>query len=151
MQETIKQEGLIYIEPGIKFDDLADNFELFDDWEDRYRYIIDLGRKLPPFPESAMTDTFKVRGCMSQVWMVPGHKPEKKDCFVFAADSDAHIVKGLIYILATLYSGKTATEIASIKAEDAFARLGLDQHLSPSRRNGFVSMVERIHAVVDTA
>ena len=83
--------------------------------------------------------------------MVPGHKPEKKDCFVFAADSDAHIVKGLIYILATLYSGKTATEIASIKAEDAFARLGLDQHLSPSRRNGFVSMVERIHAVADTA
>jgi cysteine desulfuration protein SufE len=136
------------IKPSMDFDELADNFELFDDWEDRYRYIIDLGKTLPPLPDEFKTDDTKVRGCMSQVWMVPGHVDGDDARFAFAADSDAHIVKGLIAVLATLYTGKTKEEIGKIDAEAAFARIGLDQHLSPSRRNGLVSMVGRIRSAV---
>ena len=132
------------IRPELGFDELVENFELFDEWEDRYAYVIDLGKKLPVFPEAAQTDGHKVRGCMSQVWMVPGRDPEQPDHLLFAADSDATIVKGLIAVLAVLYAGKTADEIDAIDAEGAFSRLGLDSHLSPSRRNGLFSMVERI-------
>lgn len=132
------------IAPEMSFDELAENFALFDDWEDRYRYLIDLGRKLPSFPDALKTETNKVRGCMSQVWMVPGHPAHDNSRFAFAADSDAHIVKGLIAVLGTLFSGKTREEISSIDPEAAFRTLGLDQHLSPSRRNGLVSMVEKI-------
>jgi cysteine desulfuration protein SufE len=146
MQDVAAQEGLVVIQPEIGFDDLVENFDLFDDWEDLYRYIIDLGRKSPLFPDSEKVDAHKVRGCMSQVWMVPGHMPGQKEKFAFSADSDAHIVKGLIHILAILYAGKTAKDIAAINPEEAFARLGLDQHLSPSRRNGLVSMVARLRA-----
>ncbi len=148
MNET---DSIQVIEPAIEFDELVENFDLFDDWDDRYRYIIDLGRKLPPFPDSEKTDARKVRGCMSQVWMVPGHLPDQRNRFAFAADSDAHIVKGLIHILAILYTGKTAGEIADVNAEQAFAQLGLDQHLSPSRRNGLVSMVNRIQGDAQTS
>ena len=146
MQDTVEGEQITVIEPSLSFDELAENFQLFDDWEDRYRYIIDLGRKLPPFPEDAKTDSHRVRGCMSQVWMVPGHIPGYSDQFGFAADSDAHIVKGLIHILAVLFAGRKADDIATVNAEEAFRHLGLDQHLSPSRRNGLVSMVERIRS-----
>jgi cysteine desulfuration protein SufE len=132
------------IVPEMSFAELAENFALFDDWEDRYRYLIDLGRKLPPFPDALKTEANKVRGCMSQVWMVPGHPPGDSARFAFAADSDAHIVKGLIAVLGTLFSGKTPAEIGAIDTEAAFRILGLDQHLSPSRRNGLVSMVEKI-------
>jgi cysteine desulfuration protein SufE len=134
------------IDPGVTFEDLAENFELFDDWEDRYRYIIDLGKKLPALPEALHNDAYKVRGCMSQVWIVPGHVPDDATKFAFAADSDAHIIKGLIYILATLYTGAKMSDLAEIDAESAFEKIGLDQHLSPSRRNGLVSMVSRIRA-----
>ncbi|MEQ8508183.1 MAG: SufE family protein [Rhodospirillaceae bacterium] len=134
------------IDPGVTFEDLAENFELFDDWEDRYRYIIDLGKKLPALPEALHNDAYKVRGCMSQVWIVPGHVPGDATKFAFAADSDAHIIKGLIYILATLYTGAKMSDLAEIDAESAFEKIGLDQHLSPSRRNGLVSMVSRIRA-----
>lgn len=144
MQDVTPESELQVIEPVVGFEELADNFELFDDWEDRYRYIIDLGKKLPDFPDSYKTDAFKVRGCMSQVWLVPSHLPGDESRFAFAADSDAHIVKGLIHVLASLYTGKVRTEVAAVDAEDAFRALGLDQHLSPSRRNGLVSMVERI-------
>lgn len=137
--------------PEMAFDELADNFELFDDWEDRYRYIIDLGKKLPPLPDAFKTDATKVRGCMSQVWLVHARLPGEDHRFAFAADSDAHIVRGLIAVLITLYSGKSAAEIAEIDAEAAFARLGLDQHLSPSRRNGLFSMVGRIQALAAAA
>jgi cysteine desulfuration protein SufE len=132
------------IVPEMSFPELAENFALFDDWEDRYRYLIDLGRKLPDFPESLKTEATKVRGCMSQVWMVPGHPASDPSRFAFAADSDAHIVKGLIAVLGTLFSGKTPAEIAAVDTEASFRSLGLDQHLSPSRRNGLVSMVEKI-------
>jgi cysteine desulfuration protein SufE len=139
------------ITPEMSFEELKDNFALFDDWEDRYRYLIDLGRKLPPLPDSAKTDVYKVRGCMSQVWMVPGHPMDDDRRFAFAADSDAHIVKGLIAVLGTLFSGRTPQEIHAIDTEAAFEALGLDQHLSPSRRNGLVSMVEKIKSYARAA
>jgi cysteine desulfuration protein SufE len=130
------------IEPSLSFTELKDNFALFDDWEDRYRYIIDLGRKLPTLPLEFHTDDYKVRGCMSQVWLVPGHN--KDGAFAFAADSDAHIVKGLVAILSILYSGQPSKNVLATDAEAAFRDLGLDQHLSPSRRNGLVAMVQKI-------
>lgn len=132
------------IVPEMTFTDLKGNFALFDDWEDRYRYLIDLGRKLPAFPPTLQTDAYKVRGCMSQVWLVPGHPADNPKSFAFAADSDAHIVKGLIAVLGVLFSGQPAEAVAKIDPEAAFHELGLDQHLSPSRRNGLVAMVQKI-------
>ena len=134
------------IVPEIGFPELAENFALFDDWDDRYRYLIDLGRKLPALPEVYKTDAYKVRGCMSQVWLVPHltKADNGQNRLFFAADSDAHIVKGLIAVLAALFSGKPTSEIGGTDAEAAFKQLGLDQHLSPSRRNGLVAMVEKI-------
>lgn len=139
------------IVPDMSFTELTENFALFDDWEDRYRYLIDLGRKLPAFPDALKTEANKVRGCMSQVWMVPGHPNGDPSRFAFAADSDAHIVKGLIAVLGILFSGKTPMEIGSTDTEAAFHALGLDQHLSPSRRNGLVSMVEKIKTYAQKA
>ncbi len=130
------------IAPEIGFDELVENFGLLDDWDDRYRYLIDLGRKLPPMPDELKVDAHKVRGCMSQVWLVPGRTDDGR--FAFAADSDAHIVKGLIAVLGILYSGKPAAEVTTGDPEAAFRRLGLDQHLSPSRRNGLVAMIDKI-------
>jgi len=94
------------ITPQMTFADLAENFALFDDWDERYSYLIDLGRKLPGFPKEFQTEDYKVRGCMSQVWMVPGHPPGEPGKFAFAADSDALIVKGLIAVLGILFPGK---------------------------------------------
>src|SRR5690349_4239696 len=94
------------IAPEMSYADLAENFALFDEWDDRYSYLIDLGRKLPPLPEDYKTEAYKVRGCMSQVWMVPGHPPGHPEQFAFAADSDASIVKGLIAVLGILFSGQ---------------------------------------------
>ena len=132
------------IAPEMNFSELAENFELFDNWEDRYRYIIDLGRKLPPLPEEFKTDATKVRGCMSQVWMAPSPPTGDSNKFSFAADSDAHIVKGLIAVLGILFSNKTTADITQIDTDGAFRQLGLDQHLSPTRRNGLISMVAKI-------
>jgi cysteine desulfuration protein SufE len=129
------------IQPDLSFDELQENLTLLDDWDDRYAYLIDLGRKLPPLPDACKTDTTKVRGCMSQVWLVPGGTADK---FAFAADSDSSIVKGLIAVLASLFIGRPAADVANTDAEAAFARLGLEQHISPNRRNGFVAMVGRI-------
>jgi cysteine desulfuration protein SufE len=135
-------DTLQMISPELTFAALEENFALLDDWEDRYRYLIDLGKKLPPFPEALKNDAHKVRGCMSQVWLVPGRTEDGK--FAFAADSDAHIVKGLIAVLGILFSGKPAADVAKADPLPAFAALGLDQHLSPSRRNGVIAMIERI-------
>jgi len=125
-------------------DELIENFTLFDEWEDRYRYLIDLGRNLPPLDDRYHTDAFKVEGCMSQVWLVP--QPAEGDRLRFAADSDSAIVKGLAAVLLTAYSDHTPKEILETDLEAIFARIGLDQHLSPNRRNGFFSMVESIKA-----
>ncbi|MDX1736857.1 MAG: SufE family protein [Alphaproteobacteria bacterium] len=127
----------------ITIDELIDNFELFDDWDDRFSYIIDLGKKMPPMPESEMTEANKVRGCMSQVW-VTSRLEEDGKVMRFNADSDAFIVKGLIAVLMTIYDGKSPDYVAKTDAIEILAKVGLDQHLSPNRRNGLVSMVERI-------
>jgi cysteine desulfuration protein SufE len=126
------------------FEDLKGNFEVLDEWDDRYEYIIDLGRKLPPFPASLQTDANKVRGCMSQVWLVPGHPAGDPNRFAFAADSDSVIVKGLIAVLGILFSGQTPEAIAKIDPQAALAELGFEQHLAPTRRNGLVAMVQKI-------
>ncbi|CAM2068236.1 SufE family protein [Sulfidibacter corallicola] len=127
-------------------DELIENFELFDDWEDRYRYLIDLGRKLPDFPESEKNDINKVEGCISQVWMITRMRGESPSVVDICADSDAHIVKGLIGVLLTLFSGKEPGFILQTDINDLFDRLELGSHLSVNRRNGFYSMVERIKA-----
>ncbi|MDP8245580.1 MAG: SufE family protein [Candidatus Hinthialibacter antarcticus] len=130
---------------NMDLDHLYETFEFLDDWEERYRVIIDLGRKLPEMPEEQKTEETKVRGCMSQVWMITKKIDDAPPRYEFIADSDSHIVKGLIGVLQLAYSGKTLDEIREVKIEDIFARLGLDSHLSPNRRNGFFSMVERIN------
>lgn len=123
-------------------DDLAAEFDLMDDWEDRYRYVIDLGRELAPLTEAEHADAYKVRGCASQVWLVTGAGPD--GTMTFRGDSDAHIVRGLIALLVRLYSGHTPAQIVEFDAKAAFTRLGLAGALSSQRSNGLNSMVERI-------
>ncbi len=128
-------------------EELTDTFEFITDWEERYRIIIDLGKKLPPYPEEARDEEHKVKGCMSQVWMeysTDGGAPPR---YNFVADSDSFIVKGLIAILLMAYSGKTAGEIGQVDIDGVFKTLGLEQNISPNRRNGFFSMVKRIQAL----
>jgi len=129
-------------------DDIIENFTLLDQWDDRYRYVIELGRALPPLPESAHNDVNKVRGCASQVWLLTHVKPDGASgpVLTFDGDSDAHIVRGLIAILLALYSGKHAREILDIDALELFDRIGLRENLTPQRSNGLRSMVERITA-----
>jgi cysteine desulfuration protein SufE len=120
---------------------ILDDFAVIDEWDERYRYIIELGRKMAPFPESARTDDVKVRGCASQVWLISSRENGK---LTFVGDSDAHIVRGLIAILLALYNGKTPDEILAIDAKAVLHQLGLDTHLSQQRSNGLTAMVERI-------
>ncbi len=120
---------------------LLDDFALFDDWEDRYRYIIELGNGLKPLTDDEHNDANKVQGCVSQVWLVSDHDDNGLS---FRGDSDAHIVRGLVAILLNLYDGKSANEIAEYDAEGAFQKLGLGEHLTPQRSNGFYAMVQRI-------
>jgi len=129
-------------------DEIIENFSFLDDWDDRYRYVIELGRTLTPLPETARTERNKVQGCASQVWLSTAVKPNGKGGPVlsFVGDSDAHIVRGLIAILFAIYSGKPAQDIVSTDAVAIFERLGLREHLTPQRSNGFRSMVERIRA-----
>ncbi|AGF74265.1 cysteine desulfuration protein SufE [Bartonella australis AUST/NH1] len=127
-------------------DDIAENFALLDNWEDRYRYVIELGHKLPPFPESARNDANKVHGCVSQVWLLSSHDNSENPILTFLGDSDAHIVRGLIYILFAFYSGKRASEIRTADAEKLFETLGLHENLTPQRSNGLKSMINRIRA-----
>jgi cysteine desulfuration protein SufE len=130
----------------MSIDEIIENFSLLDDWDDRYRYVIELGRSLTPLPEAARTETNKVQGCASQVWLTTEVKPDGAagPLLSFAGDSDAHIVRGLIAILFAVYSGKPAREILSTDAVSVFEQLGLREHLTPQRSNGFRSMVERI-------
>jgi cysteine desulfuration protein SufE len=129
-------------------EEIVENFALLDEWDDRYRYVIELGRSLPDFPEALRTERNKVQGCASQVWLATTVGPDGQGgpVLTFLGDSDAHIVRGLIAILLALYSGKRAREILSIDAIDLFNRLGLREHLTPQRSNGFRSMVERIRS-----
>ena len=128
---------------------LQSDFELLDDWEDRYRYIIELGRTLEPLPDELRTEATKVRGCASQVWFSSDARPARNGggpVLHFRGDSDPHIVRGLIAILFALYNGKPAKDILEIEPETLFNALGLKEHLTPQRSNGLASMVERIRA-----
>jgi cysteine desulfuration protein SufE len=125
-----------------ELEDLAMEFDFMDDWEDRYRYVIDLGRELAPLTDAERSESNKVRGCASQVWLVTEAGPA--GTLVFRGDSDAHIVRGLIAIVIRLYSGRTADEILAFDPRAAFDRLGLAGALSTQRSNGLFSMIERI-------
>lgn len=130
----------------MSIDTIRSDFEFLDEWEDRYRYIIELGRKLEPLPDDKRTDENKVQGCASQVWLATSIKSENgQDVQLeFIGDSDAHIVRGLIAILFAMYSGQSARKILATDAHGVFNELGLGEHLTPQRSNGFSSMVERI-------
>lgn len=132
-----------------ELDDLADEFELLGEWDERYRHIIDLGRGLEPLSEAEHADANKVRGCASQVWLV--QDPSADGALNFRGDSDAHIVRGLIAILLRLYSGRDAAAILAFDAKAALTRLGLSEALSTQRSNGLKAMVERIREHARTA
>ena len=134
-------------------DEISENFELLDEWDDRYRYIIELGRTLTPLPEAAHNDANKVPGCASQVWLTTEAKPDGAGApiLTFCGDSDAHIVRGLIAILFALYSGRSARDILAIEPTTLFEQLGLREHLTPQRSNGLKSMVARIRAEAEAA
>ncbi|HEY2228554.1 MAG TPA: SufE family protein [Xanthobacteraceae bacterium] len=134
-------------------DDIIENFSLLEDWDDRYRYVIELGRGMPPLAEGQHNDANKVQGCASQVWLATNVAPNGASgpVLTFLGDSDAHIVRGLIAILLIAYSGKRAKVILSTDAVALFERLGLREHLTPQRSNGFRAMVERIKRDAQTA
>jgi cysteine desulfuration protein SufE len=129
-------------------EEIIDNFAALDDWDDRYRYLIELGRELPALSEAAHNDTNKVQGCASQVWLDTTVRPNGAGgpVLTFEGDSDAHIVRGLIAILFAVYSGRTARDILVTDAVKLFESMGLREHLTPQRSNGFRSMVERIRS-----
>lgn len=134
-----------------EFDEIAETFDFLDDWEDRYRHIIELGRALPPMEDALKVPANKVEGCASQVWIFPrieGQGPQAR--FDFLGDSDAMIVRGLIAVLHALYAGRTMAEVAQIDAIAELTRLGLNEHLSSQRSNGLRAMVGRIRAVAQS-
>lgn len=122
--------------------DLADEFEVLGDWEERYRYVIEMGRELAPLTDAERSEANKVRGCASQVWLVTEPQPDGK--VIFRGDSDAHIVRGLIAVLLRMFSGQTPADILAFDIQGAFAKLGLAGHLSAQRSNGLASMATRI-------
>jgi len=128
-----------------RINEIIENFGSLEDWEDRYRYLIELGKDLPELPESERTEDNRVKGCASQVWVVTSvDRSGSETVLSFKGQSDAYIVKGLVALTLALYSDKSAREILSIDALDLFRRLGLAEHLTPQRSNGVRSMVERI-------
>ena len=133
---------------GRSFDEIAADMDFLDDWEDRYRYVIELGRDLPPLDPALRTEATKVQGCASQVWLVPRREGDRLD---FEGDSDAMIVRGLIAVLHALYGGKRPEEVRAVDAPGAFRRLGLDQAVSSQRSNGLRAMVARLRDVAAQA
>jgi cysteine desulfuration protein SufE len=130
-----------------QLDTIRSDFSVLDDWEDRYRYVIELGRALPPFPETERTEVNKVRGCASQVWLASKINGKGPGAGIHVeGDSDALIVRGLVAILLAIYHNKTAGEILATDANVVFSELGLGEHLTPQRSNGFASMVARIRS-----
>lgn len=129
-------------------DEIRENFALLDDWDDRYRYVIELGRTLDPMPEAEHSAANKVHGCASQVWLSRRLERDGRDepVLKYRGDSDAHIVRGLIAILLTLYSGHTPQQILATDALAVFDEFGFREHLTPQRSNGLRAMVERIRA-----
>ncbi|MBQ8672001.1 MAG: SufE family protein [Alphaproteobacteria bacterium] len=130
----------------MSIDDLIDNFAFFDCWEDKYQYVIDLGRQLEPLEDEYKCEQWKIKGCQSQVWLVP----QFNDSHIhFRGDSDAILVKGIIAIVLLIYNDKTKDEIKRIDIAQIFAKLGLEENLTPSRRNGMMSMVAKIKEYAD--
>lgn len=129
-------------------DDILETFDFLDDWEDRYKYLIDLGKELPPLSDDEKNDTNKVRGCVSQVWLVTSVDKAADDgpVITFKGDSDALIVQGLVAIVTAVFSGKPANDILKTDVEGIFTKLGLQDHLTPQRSNGLRSMVGRIRS-----
>ncbi len=140
-----------YIGGMTTIDTIHEDFALLDDWEERYRYVIELGGDLPPYPEDARDDAHKVQGCVSQVWLLSQREDGDDPVLTFAGDSDAHIVRGLVAIMLALYSGRHASEILEIDAEDTLRTLGLDEHLTPQRANGLRAMIKRIRSEAEKA
>jgi cysteine desulfuration protein SufE len=130
---------------------IRDDFSLLDEWEDRYRYVIELGEALPSFPDEERNAGNKVPGCVSQVWLITEHGTGADPVIAFQGDSDAHIVRGLVAIMLALFSGRTASEILKTDADATLKGLGLDEHLSPQRANGLRSMVKRIKRDAEAA
>ena len=134
------------------FEDIAETFEFLEDWEDRYRHVIDLGRAMPPLDAAFRVPAFKVDGCASQVWIRPTLAGQGAAAiFDFQGESDAMIVRGLIAILHALYAGVSAAEVARVDASAELGRLGLNDHLSAQRSNGLRAMVERIRTTAAEA
>ncbi|MEM6959147.1 MAG: SufE family protein [Myxococcota bacterium] len=130
-------------------DDVRDTFELLDEWSDRYAYLIELGKELPPYPEEKRDKAHKVKGCLSQVWLASEVDGEGK--MRFAADSDAHIVRGLVALVRLSHEGKTPDEVLAVDSGAILAELGLDKHLSPGRSNGLLAMIKRMRKLAETA
>lgn len=134
------------------FEDIAETFEFFDDWEDRYRHVIELGRAMPPMEDALKTPHTKVDGCASQVWIQPMLQGEGANArFDFKGDSDAMIVRGLIAVLHALYSGLSVEQVTQVDAMAELGRLGLDEHLSSQRSNGLRAMIMRVQSVAGEA
>lgn len=129
---------------GSTIDTIIADFEFLDDWEDRYRYLIDLGKDLAPYPDDARGAEYKVQGCVSQVWLKLLPHEGKDPVLKFLGDSDAHIVRGLVALVLAFYQGKHASEIMRTDPEELLKTLGLDEHLTPQRSNGLRSMITRI-------
>ncbi len=129
------------------FDEIVENFSFLDDWEDRYRYLIELGRAMGEFPESDRTPANKVQGCASQVWVTTRTSPgDGKPVLLLRGDSDALIVRGLVALLVSLLSGRAPADVSAMDVQGALRGLGLDQHLTPQRSNGLASMIKRVQA-----
>jgi cysteine desulfuration protein SufE len=127
-------------------DEIKADFALLEEWEDRYRYVIELGRELPALSMDLRTDDTKVRGCASQVWLVTERGGGQDPVLTFRGDSDAHIVRGLVAILLAIYSGQRAADVLAIDGAGIFSSLGLSEHLTPQRSNGLASMISRIRS-----
>ncbi len=135
-----------------EFDDLVETFAFLDDWEDRYRHVIDMGKALPPLEEGERVPATKVEGCASQVWLVPEIEGAGDDAVLrFRGESDALIVKGLIAVLQALYSGRPVAEVRAIDAEGELGKLGLKDHLSAQRSNGLRAMIARLREIAARA
>jgi len=143
------KDGRLNTQDNEALQELVDTFDMLGDWEERYRYLIELGRKLPAMPDAEHSEINKVRGCMSQVWLAGEVGGDSR--LHLRGDSDAHIVKGLIALILALTDGRTAQQVLDTDIKAAFAQLGLESHLSMNRRNGFYAMVERIKAMAAAA
>jgi cysteine desulfuration protein SufE len=138
LPDTLLQDAQLNI------DEIVENFQYLDDWEDRYKYLIELGNSLAEFPEDQRNSDNKVNGCVSQVWIISDLSSDNDPILTFHGDSDAHIVRGLIAVTLAIFSGKRASEIRKIDETTYFNEIGLQDHITPQRSNGLISMVKRI-------